>query len=168
MLSFVPTQEAPATRPSSPRPTSPFLISIAILSIMVKRRFSWATEAPRRRRDKGPSRRSNPVSQGTTALRDRIGACCVGSQCRADPSLQGDRCPDRSPPKEGRLLCRGCPLDRDLYNKLSKEKGFSERDIKRLLAFYHEYLDLEFVSQPVAQIEPTKKEHRLRLFSRLI
>jgi len=44
-------------------------------------------------------------------------------------------------------------LARDLHNELPEEKGFSERNIKRMLAFYREYADLEFVPQPVAQIE---------------
>ena len=42
-------------------------------------------------------------------------------------------------------------LARDLHNELPEEKGFSERNIKRMLAFYREYADLEFVPQAVAQ-----------------
>lgn len=45
-------------------------------------------------------------------------------------------------------------LARDLHNELPEEKGFSECNIKRMLAFYREYAGLEFVPQPVAQIEP--------------
>jgi DUF1016 N-terminal domain len=45
-------------------------------------------------------------------------------------------------------------LTRDLHNELPEEKGFSERNIKRMLAFYREYAGLEFVPQPVALIEP--------------
>jgi predicted nuclease of restriction endonuclease-like (RecB) superfamily len=45
----------------------------------------------------------------------------------------------------------------DLHNELPEEKGFSERNIKRMLAFYREYPHLEFVPQPVAQIEPDPK-----------
>jgi len=41
-------------------------------------------------------------------------------------------------------------LARDLHNELPEEKGFSERNIKRMLAFYREYPQLEFVPQPVA------------------
>ncbi|WP_347259352.1 PDDEXK nuclease domain-containing protein [Rudaea sp.] len=48
-------------------------------------------------------------------------------------------------------------LARDLHNELPEEKGFSERSIKRMLAFYRLYPDAalgrEFVPQPVAQIE---------------
>lgn len=44
-------------------------------------------------------------------------------------------------------------LARDLHNDLPEEKGFSERNIKRMLAFYREYPYLEFVPQAVAQIE---------------
>lgn len=46
-------------------------------------------------------------------------------------------------------------LSRDLHNELPEEKGFSERNIKRMLAFYRLYpravLDSELVPQPVAQ-----------------
>ena len=45
-------------------------------------------------------------------------------------------------------------LARDLHNELPEEKGFSERNIKRMLAFYREYPHLEFVPQPVAQMPP--------------
>lgn len=48
-------------------------------------------------------------------------------------------------------------LARDLHNELPEEKGFSERNIKRMLAFYREYPDLAFVPQPVAQIGPKEK-----------
>jgi len=44
-------------------------------------------------------------------------------------------------------------LARDLHNELPEEKGFSERNIKRMLAFYREYPHLQFGTQPVAQIE---------------
>ena len=49
-------------------------------------------------------------------------------------------------------------LSRDLHNELPEEKGFSERNIKRMLAFYRLYphapLDVELVPQPVAQVQP--------------
>lgn len=48
-------------------------------------------------------------------------------------------------------------LARDLHNELPEEKGFSERNIKRMLAFYREYPHLEFVPQPVAQTESGPK-----------
>lgn len=48
-------------------------------------------------------------------------------------------------------------LARDLHNELPEEKGFSERNIKRMLAFYREYAQLEFVPQAVAQIPPAPK-----------
>ncbi|MDP2433065.1 MAG: PDDEXK nuclease domain-containing protein [Pseudomonadota bacterium] len=44
-------------------------------------------------------------------------------------------------------------LARDIRNELPEEKGFSERNIKRMLAFYREYRDLGFVPQAVAQID---------------
>lgn len=44
-------------------------------------------------------------------------------------------------------------LARDLHNELPEEKGFSERNIKQMLAFYREYTDLAFVQHAVAQIE---------------
>lgn len=50
-------------------------------------------------------------------------------------------------------------LARDLHNELPEEKGFSERNIKRMLAFYRLYpeavLDTELVPQPVAQLAGT-------------
>jgi predicted nuclease of restriction endonuclease-like (RecB) superfamily len=52
-------------------------------------------------------------------------------------------------------------LAKDLHNELPEEKGFSERNIKQMLAFYREYPHLEFVQQPVAQIESTPKVSQL-------
>ena len=48
-------------------------------------------------------------------------------------------------------------LARDLHNELPEEKGFSERNIKQMLAFYREYAQLPFVQQPAAQIEVKQK-----------
>jgi predicted nuclease of restriction endonuclease-like (RecB) superfamily len=48
-------------------------------------------------------------------------------------------------------------LAHDLHNELPEEKGFSERNIKRMLAFYREYPHLEFVPQPVAQLAASSK-----------
>ena len=48
-------------------------------------------------------------------------------------------------------------LARDLHNELPEEKGFSERNIKQMLAFYREYAQLSFVQQPAAQIEVKQK-----------
>lgn len=45
----------------------------------------------------------------------------------------------------------------DIRNELPEEKGFSERNIKRMLAFYREYRSLEFVPQAVAQIDTAEK-----------
>lgn len=46
-------------------------------------------------------------------------------------------------------------LSRDIRNDLPEEKGFSERNIKRMLRFYREYPDtLPKVPQPVAQLQP--------------
>jgi predicted nuclease of restriction endonuclease-like (RecB) superfamily len=44
-------------------------------------------------------------------------------------------------------------LARDLHNELPEEKGFSERNIKRMLAFHRAYPYLTFVPQPVAQTD---------------
>ena len=46
-------------------------------------------------------------------------------------------------------------LARDLHNALPEEKGFSERNIKRMLAFYREYPLVDFVPQAVAQSAAT-------------
>ena len=48
-------------------------------------------------------------------------------------------------------------LARDLHNELPEEKGFSERNIKRMLAFYRAYPHLQFVPPIVAQIESCPK-----------
>ena len=48
-------------------------------------------------------------------------------------------------------------LARDLHNELPEEKGFSERNIKRMLAFYREYPQANFVPQAVAQMEGDTK-----------
>ncbi len=44
-------------------------------------------------------------------------------------------------------------LSRDLRNELPEVKGFSERNIKRMLALYREYPAAAFVPQAVAQIK---------------
>lgn len=44
-------------------------------------------------------------------------------------------------------------LARELHNELPEEKGFSERNIKRMLAFHREYPQANFVPQAVAQLE---------------
>lgn len=41
-------------------------------------------------------------------------------------------------------------LAQDIRNDLPEVKGFSERNIKRMLAFYREYTSVAFVPQPVA------------------
>ena len=55
--------------------------------------------------------------------------------------------------QEGWGACVIPRLACDLHNELPEEKGFSERNIKRMLAFYRQYSDLAFVPQAVAQIE---------------
>ncbi|MFH1153687.1 MAG: DUF1016 N-terminal domain-containing protein [Pseudomonadota bacterium] len=55
-------------------------------------------------------------------------------------------------------------LARDLHNELPEEKGFSERNIKRMLAFYREYPHLSFVPQAVAQMEATPEVQQLATF----
>ena len=46
-------------------------------------------------------------------------------------------------------------LAQDIRNELSDIKGFSSRNIDRMLAFYREYSGLEFSPPPVAKIEAT-------------
>jgi len=46
-------------------------------------------------------------------------------------------------------------LSRDLRNGLPEQKGFSERNIKRMLRFYREYsVTLPKVPQTMAQLQP--------------
>jgi predicted nuclease of restriction endonuclease-like (RecB) superfamily len=47
-------------------------------------------------------------------------------------------------------------LSRDIRNDLPEEKGFSERNIKRMLRFYREYPTLLKVPQPAAQLQPAE------------
>jgi predicted nuclease of restriction endonuclease-like (RecB) superfamily len=50
-------------------------------------------------------------------------------------------------------------LSRDLHNELPEVKGFSERNIKRMLRFYREYSDrLSLVPQAVAQLQQAENE----------
>ena len=57
-------------------------------------------------------------------------------------------------------------LARDIRNDLPEIKGFSERNIKRMLAFYREYAKVEFMPQAVAQIEtPGKVTQAVAFFS---
>lgn len=48
-------------------------------------------------------------------------------------------------------------LAQDLHNELPEEKGFSVRNIKRMLAFYREYPHLAFVPKAVAQMPESSK-----------
>ena len=47
-------------------------------------------------------------------------------------------------------------LSKDIRNELPEIKGFSERNIKRMLAFYREYIGLLIVPQAVAQLSETE------------
>ena len=52
-------------------------------------------------------------------------------------------------------------LSRELHNELPEVKGFSERNIKRMLSFYRAYAATSaIVPQPVAQIGRSKKAPR--------
>jgi len=49
-------------------------------------------------------------------------------------------------------------LAKDIQNELPEVKGFSERNLKRMVSFYREYSGIsEFVPQPVAQMDPSPK-----------
>ena len=53
-------------------------------------------------------------------------------------------------------------LSRELANELPEEKGFSERNIGRMIAFYREYADpTEFLPQPVAKLKSAEKVPQL-------
>lgn len=57
-------------------------------------------------------------------------------------------------------------LARDLHNELPEEKGFSERNIKRMLAFYRAYPALDLVPQAVAPMgTETKVPQPVALFA---
>jgi len=55
-------------------------------------------------------------------------------------------------------------LARDLHNDLPEEKGFSERNIKQMLAFYREYAQLSFVQQPAAQFQNPAKPRQTHAY----
>jgi predicted nuclease of restriction endonuclease-like (RecB) superfamily len=53
-------------------------------------------------------------------------------------------------------------LARELANELPEEKGFSERNIGRMIAFYREYADAtDFLPQPVAKLKSAEKVPQL-------
>jgi len=55
-------------------------------------------------------------------------------------------------------------LARDIRNELPEEKGFSERNIKRMLRFYREYPNiLPIVPQAVAQLQETENKDVLKV-----
>ena len=55
-------------------------------------------------------------------------------------------------------------LARDIRNELPEEKGFSERNIKRMLRFYREYPNiLPKMPQAVAQLQPSKNKDVLKV-----
>ena len=55
-------------------------------------------------------------------------------------------------------------LYRDIRNELPEEKGFSERNIKRMLRFYREYPNiLPIVPQAVAQLQETENKDVLKV-----
>jgi len=55
-------------------------------------------------------------------------------------------------------------LSRDIRNELPEEKGFSERNIKRMLRFYREYPNiLPIVPQAVAQLQETENKDVLKV-----
>jgi len=55
-------------------------------------------------------------------------------------------------------------LSRDIRNELPEEKGFSERNIKRMLRFHREYPDtLPKVPQPVAQLQSAKNTEQVKV-----
>ncbi len=52
-------------------------------------------------------------------------------------------------------------LSKDLRNELTETKGFSERNLKRMICFYSEYPFLcPEVPQPVAQLQSAAGEHK--------
>jgi predicted nuclease of restriction endonuclease-like (RecB) superfamily len=55
-------------------------------------------------------------------------------------------------------------LSKDIRNELSEIKGFSERNIKRMLRFYREYSDvLSIVPQPLAQLQSAEKKSFIKV-----
>jgi len=55
-------------------------------------------------------------------------------------------------------------LAKDIRNDMPEVKGFSERNIKRMLRFYREYsVSLPIVPQPVAQLQPVENKDFIKV-----
>lgn len=113
-------------------------------------------------RDTRPGPARTPVPAGYAQLLKDIKARIQQSRTRAIFSLNAEmirlywdigRMIDERQREEGWGAAVIPRLARELHNELPEEKGYSERNIKRMLAFYRAYRDpAAIVPQPVAQL----------------
>src|SRR5262245_44844981 len=103
-----------------------------------------------------------PIPEGYTNLLKEIKARIQQAQTRAVLSVNAElirlywdigRMIDQRQQEEGWGAAVIPRLARELRNELPEEKGFSERNIKRMLAFYRAYQEpAAIVPQAVAQL----------------
>ena len=110
---------------------------------------------------------TTPAPSGYADLLKEIKARIAQAQARAVLSVNAElirvywdigRLIDQRQRQEGWGAAVIPRLARELHNELPEEKGFSERNIKRMLAFYRAYPDpAVIVPQAVAQLPATEK-----------
>ena len=110
---------------------------------------------------------TTPAPAGFADLLKEIKARIVQAQARAVLSVNAElirvywdigRLIDQRQRQEGWGAAVIPRLARELHNELPEEKGFSERNIKRMLAFYRAYPDpAVIVPQAVAQLPAAEK-----------
>ncbi|SRR5579883_1023557 len=113
------------------------------------------------------SKRHPPALAGFPQLLKEIKARIQQAQTRAMLSVNAElvrlywdigRMVDERQSKEGWGAAVIPRLARELQNELAEEKGFSERNIGRMIAFYRSYPNpIDFLPQPVAKLPVTKK-----------
>jgi predicted nuclease of restriction endonuclease-like (RecB) superfamily len=120
--------------------------------------------------DARPEDARSPAPAGYAQLLKDIKARIQQSRTRAIFSLNAEmirlywdigRMIDERQQQEGWGTAVIPRLARELHNELPEEKGYSERNIKRMLAFYRAYRDpAAIVPRPVAQLTVTPKVPR--------
>jgi hypothetical protein len=128
---------------------------------MAKKR-NPSPNVPAKAGETDPGKAHSPAPAGYAHLLKEIKARIQQSQTRAIFSVNAElvrlywdigRLIDERQRKEGWGAAVIPRLARELHNELPEEKGYSERNIKRMLAFYRAYQDpAAIVPQAVAQI----------------
>ena len=136
---------------------------------MAKKR-NPSTNVPARAGEAHPRKAHSPAPAGYAHLLKEIKARIQQSRTRAIFSVNAElirlywdigRMIDDRQQQEGWGAAVIPRLARELHNELPEEKGYSERNIKRMLAFYRAYRDpAAIVPQPVAQLAGAAKVPR--------